>query len=315
MNILFTNVGRRTYLIESAIVLKQRGIINDIYVSDANINTAGFHISNEVKHFITPRVSGNEDVYIEIVLNNCKTHNIDILIPLMDFELLILAQNKQRFDEIGCKIIVSSDKVISNTLNKELNYKFNIKNNILTPQSFFKLSEFINIESFVRKEIIGSGSVGLSVHKNTEALIDFKEGIEMLQELVEGQEYGIDILNDLDGNFVHTCCKKKISMRAGETDKAEVVNNDNLYKFAKEVSRKYRHIGNMDVDVIIDKEDKIWCIDMNPRFGGGYPFTYYAGFDYLLYIIEMAKGNTIEIPKYGKNIIGMKGVKMYYYEH
>ncbi len=314
MNILFTNVGRRTYLVESALVLKKQGIIDNVYVSDTSEDTAGFHISDEIKYFITPRVSGNEKKYIETLLTNCKEKNVNVIVPLMDFELLILSQNKQKFEEIDCKVIVSSEQVISNTLNKKDNYKYNIENNILTPKSYFSVNDISDKEPFVRKEIVGSGSVGLSFHKDKASLTDFREGIEMLQEMVEGQEYGIDILNDLEGNFVHTCCKKKIGMRAGETDKAAVIYNDMLADFARDVSQKYKHIGNMDVDVLVDKNNKIWCIDMNPRFGGGYPFTYYAGFDYLLYIVKMIKGEKIDIPESQKQIVGMKGVKLYYYE-
>lgn len=314
MNLLFTNSGRRTYLIEYALELKNKGFLNEIFVADTNENTASFYISGSIKTLITPRVSEGEDSYLNALLNHCIDNSIDAVIPLMDFEFPVLSRNKILFENKGCRVVISDELVISNTLNKKNNYIFNNQNNIPTPLSYFKVSDFPEETPCVQKKVLGSGSIGISFHKCKKTISNFREGVDMLQELIVGQEYGIDVLNDLNGNFIHACCRKKIAMRSGETDKAEVVYNDKLYDFAKKISVAYKHIGNMDIDIIKDEKDNIWCIDINPRFGGGYPFTHVAGFNYLMFIIQMLKNEEITIPIYKNRIVGMKGIKMFCYE-
>ena len=72
-----------------------------------------------------------------------------------------------------------------------------------------------------------------------------------------GKEYNLDILNDFHGNYLDSCAKIKLSMRAGETDKAKIVNNPKLILIAKKISKDLRHIGNLDCDLIIDKKGKV----------------------------------------------------------
>lgn len=315
LNLLFSNAGRRTYLIDFASLLKEQGLPINIFVSDTNYATASFYVRKNLNTLITPRISDGEQKYFETLYSLCKQNKIHAIIPLMDFELPILAKHSKDFLDIGCTVIVSTVDVIEKTLNKKKHFKFLTEKNILTPKSYFSFEEIPSQIEIIRKKILGSGSVGISFHKNKECLYDFEKNVDMVQEIIRGQEYGIDILNDLEGNFVHACVKRKISMRSGETDKAEVVYRNDLYDYAKKLSHLYKHIGNMDVDVIVDENNKIWCIDINPRFGGGYPFTHYAGFNYLEWIIKMLLKQTYIIPKEQKKITGMKGVSLYYYAH
>ena len=86
-----------------------------------------------------------------------------------------------------------------------------------------------------------------------------------MQEQIIGDEYGMDILNDLEGNFVHASFRKKLSMRAGETDKAITFFEEELWNLAISLSKVFRHIGNIDIDFIKENDtDKIFIIDINP---------------------------------------------------
>ena len=96
----------------------------------------------------------------------------------------------------------------------------------------------------------------------------------MLQLFIEGEEFGMDILNDLEGNFVHASFRKKDSMRAGETDKATTFFNQEFWELAISLSKLFKHIGIIDIDLIKENDTGRFIIDINPRFGGGYPFTF-----------------------------------------
>ena len=79
-------------------------------------------------------------------------------------------------------------------------------------------------------------------------------------------------------------------MRSGETDQAIIKKNKKLEAICKNISNKLKHIGNLDCDFIKYNKD-YYLIDLNPRFGGGYPFSYYAGHDYLKTLIQIILKN------------------------
>ncbi len=99
----------------------------------------------------------------------------------------------------------------------------------------------------------------------------------LIQEMVKGQEFGVDIVSDFNGNFYTAVVKKKLAMRAGETDMAEVVAHPLLQNVAADIARHFKHIGMLDADFIVAENNEVYLIDLNPRFGGGYPFSHAAG--------------------------------------
>jgi carbamoyl-phosphate synthase large subunit len=184
----------------------------------------------------------------------------------------------------------------------------------LVPKTWYSRNEIDKNCKIVLKRIKGSGSIDLKYYDSVEGVpleVDHKF---LFQENIEGIEYGMDILNDLSGKFVHCCVRKKIEMRAGETDKAEVIYSKELTEVAKKISLIFKHIGNLDIDFIIDKNKKVYFIDFNPRFGGGYPYTHMAGFNYLKAIIDFYNKKEVKFSNKGKRVIAMKGVEMFSYE-
>ncbi len=102
----------------------------------------------------------------------------------------------------------------------------------------------------------------------------------IVQERIRGPEFGLDVVNDLDGNYATVLARRKIAMRAGETDRAETVSAAPFEQVARDVTAAIGHAGSVDVDVMVDDADPLavaHVIDVNPRFGGGYPFSHLAG--------------------------------------
>ena len=157
---------------------------------------------------------------------------------------------------------------------------------------------------FVVKEKFGNSSKGLMIISNLKRKHFNRKNI--VQDFIKGQEFHLDILNDFDGNFISCCSKKKISMRDGETEKAEIISNPQLTNYAKKISKIFKHVGNLDCDLIIKKNKRIYFLDFNPRFGGGYPFTHMAGLNYLNILIKKFPKNLIlkkpQFLKYAKGI-------------
>lgn len=115
----------------------------------------------------------------------------------------------------------------------------------------------------------------------------------LIQEQLFGHEYVLAVINDLNGSYVNTFVKRKLHMLSGETDRAIVVEDEQLQKLGEAISQKLGHIGNLDCDVIIG-QNGCFLLEMNPRFGGGYPFFHIAGANLPAALIAWASGENHE---------------------
>lgn len=323
MNILLTSVGRRTYLIH--------------YFQQALNGTGKVFASNSVmtysmkqadSYVITPQIY--DDSYIEFLLAFCKENDIKAIISCFDIDLPVLAANKKRFEDDGIMVIVSSPEVTRICNDKWLTYKKVTEFGLKTPRTWCcyekVVSELRNGQLFypvIIKPRWGMGSIGIYKANNEDELrvlsaklhheifntylrFESKEDEEqciIFQEMIKAQEYGLDVFNDLNGNLTTIVAKKKLAMRAGETDIAEIVNNQPFLKTGAILSKELRHIANLDVDCFMDESGSIYVLELNCRFGGQYPFSHLAGVDFPRQIIEWIEGKETSIsnvtPKIG----------------
>ena len=301
-------------MVEFALDLVNQGYPLNIFVNDTSINTAGFWVSDIVEFFITPKVQDDEQKYIEVLFEQCLKHEINVIIPLMDFEIPVLALNKNIFEEKNIKIIVSDYETAMKCLDKQKNYEFCKSKNINIPKTIFATNNNDKLEyPMVVKRILGSGSKGQKLIENEKELVLFKKGRDLLQQFIVGREFGMDILNDLNGNYLHSFTREKLLMFNGETDKAKAIFSGKYSSLAKQISQKFGHVGNIDIDFIEDIHGDIYFIDFNPRFGGGYPLTHISGFNYLKTLLDIINGNPIKFPNKMDEIVFMKGISIHSY--
>ena len=310
MNILLTSAGRRTYMVEYfKEVLNGNG---EVHASNSDYT---YTLGCADKYVLTPKIYDAD--YIDSLIQYCKENKITIVISLFDIDLPILAQNKTRFQEEGIMVIVSDTEVTKICNDKWLTYEFLVRIGLKQTPSFLNL---IEVESAINggsvnypliiKPRWGMGSIGIYKANNHEELrvlykklhseifetylkYESNEDVDnsiIIQEMIKGQEYGLEILNDLNGNFVTCVAKKKIAMRAGETDVAEIVDNAPFLDIAKRISSSLKHIANLDVDCFVTEDGQIYVLEMNCRFGGQYPFSHNAGVDFPRQIIAWLKG-------------------------
>lgn len=312
MNVLLTSVGRRAYMVKYfKDVLGESG---EVHVSNSDDKTVAFHYADH--SVITPLIY--DDNYIPFLLEYCKENKIDILISLFDIDLLMLSKNKERFAEIGTKVIVSEPELISVCNDKWKTYLFLKENGFNVPKTYLTLSKvMLALESgeihypIIVKPRFGCGSIAMSVaedemsllyyySRNTRAVnrtyLKYESAAEeekiIYQEFLNGQEYGVDIINDLQGDYQNSIVKKKIAMRAGETDIAELLEEPVIKNETEKLAKLTRHIANMDCDVFL-VDGKPYILEMNARFGGGYPFSHVGGCNLPKAIVEWSKGNIV----------------------
>lgn len=310
MNILLTSAGRRSYLVKYF-----KEAVSDGQVHAANSSTHSTAIQFSDRSVITPLIYAED--YIPFLLNYCQAHNIQAIVPLIDIDLPVLSRNKWRFEEIGVEVIVSNIDVIQVCNDKWQTYRFLIKHGFQTPMTFLSLAaakralenEEIHYPVIVKPRW-GMGSILIFEAANEEELEVFYRKVKreisntyiafesqqtleesvLIQEKIKGQEYGMDVINNLQGELESTVVKKKLAMRAGETDGAEIVRHETLKEVGEKLSANLKHIGNLDVDVF-QHEDDVYILEMNARFGGGYPFSHAAGVHLPKAIIRWLEGD------------------------
>ena len=323
MNILFTCAGRRTYLLKYFKENMQSGdkvVATDMQLSAPALQAADIKI--QVPAVYDPQ-------YVDITLGICKEHKIDALISLNDLELPILAENKAKFEALGVTVIVSDPDVIDICFDKYKTAQWVESIGLNAPKTYVTLASAK--EALAKGEISfplfmkprwGSGSIGLEtiddmeeldiyyhllmkkIKKTILATASVGDEYIMIQEKLTGKEFGLDVMNDLKGINMGVSVKQKLAMRAGETDKAITEDLPEVREIGATIGRNLKHIGNLDVDIMQRASGDYCVLELNPRFGGGYPFSYEAGVNLPKAILGWLKGENVDPamlqPEYGR---------------
>jgi len=311
MNILFTCAGRRNYLInyfkES---LKGPGII-----IAADMQSTAPAMVDADKFAIVPPIYDNN--YINALIKIIGDYKIDAVISLNDLELPLLSYNKSLLEKTGAKVIISKESVIDISFDKWKTIQFLTNIGLKSPKTYISLEDALRAIKngelhfpLVIKPRWGSASIGIDFPENEVELKlsyqlqkikiertilkeasknDLSHSI-LIQEKIQGKEYGMDILNDFEENYIGTFVRQKLSMRAGETDKAISIIDKRFEVTGKSIGENLKHIGNLDCD-IFEYNGELYVLELNPRFGGGYPFSHEAGVNTAAIYIEWLKGN------------------------
>ncbi len=293
-----------------------------IIAADMQITAPAMAVAD--KAIVVPEVYSIE--YVNIILDICRRERVNALLSLNDLELPILASEKERFDKIGVRLVVSNEEVIDTCFDKYKTISFCEQQQINFPITFLTLDQAKDALTagnlkfpVIVKPRWGSASIGIECPGTIEELelayrlVSLKisgsslyeaskhhlDQAVMIQEKINGIEYGLDILNDFSGHAVEVYVKEKLAMRAGETDKAVLRNKPDLEELGLHLGNALGHIGNLDCD-IFERNGDYFLLEMNPRFGGGYPFSHQAGANYPAAICSWIEGRTFNFEGFKK---------------
>lgn len=253
------------------------------------------------KAYIVPRIDAPG--YIDFILEICRKEKVRAVLTLIDPELSLLAKNRTRFAENGVTVIVSSYDLCELSLDKYAMYEKLCALGMPTARCWLTKEDFdadrakgvpgADYPVFVKPRK-GSASIEINLVQNEEmltALLHADSGL-MIQELMRGQEYGCDAYLDLiSGRCTSLFLKKKLRMRAGETDKSVSVHEPAVMRRIAEFAENMGFRGMIDLDLFHDEEEDLWYLsEVNPRFGGGYPHAYACGVNFPAAILNNLRG-------------------------
>lgn len=311
INILILSAGTRNKIVQY--FKKTLGENGKVIATD--MSTIAPAIYEADKYYIVPRIT--EPGYIDIILDICKKENISGVLSLIDPELSLLAENEDKFKAVGTTVIGSSYELCERALDKMQMYEWLRSHGYNCAKSYVDKNEFFadvktgkaNYPVFV-KPVRGSASIAISKvfdNETVDLLFNHSDNL-MIQEYLDGQEIGADCYIDLlSGELVSVFTKKKIVMRAGETDKSVSFKDEKLFELIKKFVNESGWRGQIDID-IFEINGEYYISEVNPRFGGGYPHAYECGADHMKLIVNNLNGivNSDVIGNYKENVYMMK---------
>ena len=327
MNVLLTSAGRRSYLVKyfkEAVGASGRVVVSNSAVSQA--------FAAADRAVVSPVIY--DGGYIPFLLNLCREEKIGLLVSLFDIDLPVLSAHKREFEDIGVTVAVSDPEVIGICNDKWRTYGFLTENSFSAPKTYVSLEAAKNAIKagdigwpVMVKPRWGMGSLAIYRADNERELEIFydktrnniketylkyeaaqaPEECVLIQQWIDGQEYGMDVINNLDGSYQNVVQKRKEAMRSGETDSAVTVEIPALREIGERISGLLRHRGNLDMD-LFEKDGQFYVLELNARFGGGYPFSHLAGVNLPKALVEWSCGREPD-PELLKAEAGVRGYK------
>lgn len=295
IKILFSSVGRRVELIQcfknAANELKKELII---YGVDISLTAPALYFCD--KQFIVPKISDAN--YIPTLLEICKCENINILIPTIDTDLMLLSEHKSEFENIGTKVLVSAPDKIKVCRDKRLTGDFFKQCGLNAPPTTDDI-KFYNCDfpAFIKPKD-GSSSINAYKVEDFKSLEMYSKQIPdyIIQPFISGIEFTVDIFCSFAGEPIYITPRVRMATRAGEVLKTKICLDESITDDMKRLVKSFKPCGPITVQLIKDTvSNKNIYIEINPRFGGGAPLSMKAGANSAKALIELNEGKKLSI--------------------
>lgn len=291
MTIILTAIGKRVELIKH---LKTKGRVIGVDSSELN---AGRYFTDGF--YVIPKAS--QSGYIKALLDVCAKEKADYIIPLHEAEFDILCDNRSRFDEIGVTLVLSDRAVIDICKDKYKTSDFFEKYSLPYPKTYDKNNQETIKYPAIVKPADGMGSMGVFVVKNKEELAYAlkKNDNPIIQEKIDGTEYTMDVLCDMQGEIVYIVPRERLEVRDGEVNKSRVVLDNSIMELSKNVVKSLRQEGTVRGPLTLQcfktSNGDLKILEINPRLGGGVPLSFAAGADYAEALLAISEKRDIHI--------------------
>ncbi len=296
-NVLILSAGRRVELVkcfkEAAAHLNNG---SKVVAADLSETAPALYFAD--RHFTIPRI-GSEG-YLEAIEAICRNEKIGLVVPTIDTELLLLAENRKRLEEqTGAIFLISSPEVVRICRDKRKSQRFFEEYGFLVPACIEDIyDENLSFPVFI-KPLDGSSSINAFKAKNREELEFFYHYIDnpIVQEYMEGEEYTVDVFLNFNSEILSIVPRRRLAVRSGEIAKGLIVKDREIMDDVRRLMEVLKPIGHITVQCM-KTERGIEYIEINPRFGGGAPMSIMAGADSCRLLYMLLAG---EEPEYSED--------------
>lgn len=291
MKILFTSVGRRVELMQAYKESAKKNNIDLIIVgADLSLTAPALYFC-DIK-IQCPRITDSE--YIPFLIKYCAENDIDVLIPTIDTDLLLLSEHKDDFK--NTKVLISSKESIEKCRDKRLTGAFFKEVGLKCPIPVDDYKKYdLGFPAFIKPKD-GSSSINafkINNKEELEALIKIVPDY-IIQPYITGTEYTVDAFCDFDGNPIFITPRVRLAVRSGEVLKTQIIKDDKIIDEMQRIIKAFKPCGPITVQLIRDDNTgEDYYIEINPRYGGGAPLSIKAGANSCDMLFRMINGDNI----------------------
>jgi len=288
--ILFSSPGRRVELIK--IFRKEFGDSVMLFGASNDPSSPSFFFLDRI--FTVPKDISRDD-HAERLLEICRKNAVDLLIPLVDPELLVISRYRSHFEKSGTLALISDYESVQISADKLKTFQFFKNIGIPTPETW-ELKDFEDLEPrypVLLKPRYGSAGKGIYKVHNIDQLRALSTPEHIVQEIATGYEITMDIFGTGDGRCIQAVPRLRLKVRGGEVERGITIWDPRLLEYARIISKHFKPFGAINVQLFRDNKKHMFT-EINARFGGGYPLSYRAGANFPRLILKMLKREPIE---------------------
>lgn len=295
LNILILSAGRRVELVQSFQRAAQTlNIKSNIVAGDCSDTAPALYFADKTCQL--PRI--DESNYIDVIIEVCNRENIALIVPTIDTDLVLLAENKAYMEQnTNAKVLISDTNVITTCRNKINTQGFLEENGFNVPKMYTDAdldNEHVSFPLFI-KPASGSSSIDTFKVNSPEELRYCRSLIQdpIIQDFLEGEEFTVDVFLDFDSNVITIVPRLRIATRGGEIAKGKIVKDPDIIKDVARLMETLQPIGHITVQLMKTQEG-IKYIEINPRFGGGAPMSIQSGADSCENLYRLLMGQKLQ---------------------
>ncbi|MBM4049614.1 MAG: ATP-grasp domain-containing protein [Planctomycetes bacterium] len=292
-NVLISSAGRRIGLLESfRQALRVLGLNGRVYAIDCSSAAPAFHLADSA--WLVPRCT--EPDFAATVLALCKRECVALVVPTIDPELPLYAAARAHFEAHRISVAVSDPETVHLCYDKQETHAWLVAKGFPTTRQAALLEVLRHLDGWrfplIAKPRYGSASVGVRrAHSHADLLTMADPEDAIVQEIVAGQEYTINVYVDRSGQCRCAIPHARLEVRAGEVAKALTVKHRPLMELARGIAEALPGAyGPLNIQCFVSPAGDIRVIEINARFGGGYPLAERAGASFTRWLIEEALG-------------------------
>lgn len=295
-NVLILSAGRRVELVKAFKNAQKKLNMQNAKVIAVDISKYAPALYFADNFYLVPRVTDIK--YIDTIIDIAIKENIDLIVPTIDTELYVLALNKRLIEEkTNAKVLISDKEIIEICNDKNKTIEFLQQNGFDLPNTLNEddlKNKAYKFPLFIKPKD-GSSSINTFIINDEKELQFFKEYVKepIIQERIEGNEYTVDVCMDFEGNVISIVPRIRIATRSGEISKGKIDKNNHVIEDVKRLMQTLKPIGQITVQCFLTKDNVIKYIEINPRFGGGAPMSFYAGANSPEFLLRMLNGEEL----------------------
>jgi len=301
VTVLISSAGRRVELLRGfRRALEDVGAPDRVLATDCSWYSSAFHDADEA--FLVPRLDDPE--FAPRLLELCLKHDVDMLVPTIDTELPVWVAHRDQFAEIGTTIALSDGDVVAIAADKQRTQDWLVAHGFPTVEQTTPAAALADPDVWtfplMAKPRFGSAGLGVGlVRDGQELALVARRGHELgeiiVQRVAPGVEHTIDVLSDRTGRCVCAVPRRRIEVRAGEVSKGMTVRSAVLEDLAARVCEALPGAyGALNVQIFVDGDvddpDNVAVVEINARYGGGFPLSLEAGADFPRWMLEELLG-------------------------